>query len=509
MPGERLTRAELGWLLAQEARGAASALRAEVNELRASLRPPGLEPQADDKGRDSSHVVINWVNEPRATSGATSDELLAPGSTKSLVDEPPESAAEERASAVPGERHLNVIDEAIDMLATLQQPAAPKSKRRGRIDLAALLYDLAPNCRLSIEPGAGTEVIGDEHELRRMFHLLLNQQTGGSGEGATLNTIEIRRQAQWIHISVELGPDTAAANDLERRWLSRMAAKHGGRLELHGRRQRVILPAETSSHEEVDQLKRELEQAQLLGEVYARELATALSHDSSIPPQSAGTALNPSLTAAPAPNVLVASLAAALVPTLKAVSREGHAGGALSASTLEAVDALKAQFQYVLEADEPARRLELRELVQQAAQTAGHRGSKRGVHLQVDLSAAGGEGIGAADEPLLVATSPRPFAALLALLIEQALHATPSGGTVYVTLVPRDKSVLVRVADPGPAIPQSLADGVMAGSVDPASVGRPAGPALLIAAHLAARLGATLSLGADAQHATAEVGLPR
>ncbi len=227
---------------------------------------------------------------------------------------------------MPGERHLNALDEAISLLATLQQPAQAKAKRRGRIDLAALLYDLAPNCNLSIEPGAGTEVIGDEHELRRMFHLLLNQSMGGVGEDATLRTIELRRQNQWIHIRVELGPDTAATSDVERRWLSRMAVKHGGRLELHGRKQVVILPAESSNQEEVEQLKRELQQAQLLGEAYAKELATALSHDSSVAEPgrlSLDDAFAASMNEAKYddPYVAMRSLAAAVLPVFQRLAR--------------------------------------------------------------------------------------------------------------------------------------------------------------------------------------------
>src|SRR5690606_9155449 len=110
-------------------------------------------------------------------------------------------STDDRVSSLPGERHLNALDDAITLLSTLQQQNPPRSKRRGRLDVAALLYDLAPNIKLSIEPGAGTEVIGDEHELRRMFHLLLNQSTGGSAEGTTLNSIDIRRQDDSIHIS--------------------------------------------------------------------------------------------------------------------------------------------------------------------------------------------------------------------------------------------------------------------------------------------------------------------
>ena len=511
MPGERLTRAELGWLLAQEARGAASALRAEVKELRASLSPPALE-QPEGQALPPPAPVIRWVDDRKSETPASSGNAVAraSSSTSGPRSERTADASEDRISALPGERHLNVLDEAIDLLATLQQPTGPKSKRRGRIDLASLLYDLAPNCRLSIEPGAGTEVIGDEHELRRMFHLLLNQQTGGSGDGATLNTIEIRRQNQWVHVSVELGPDTAAANDLERRWLSRMAVKHGGRLELHGRRQQVILPAESSNQEEVDQLKRELEQAQLLGEVYARELATALSHESSIPPKP-GTTAPVSAPQIAAPGIAMATIASILVPMLNAVSREAHAGGALSPATLELVDTLKGQFQYVLAGHEPARRVDLVELLQQVTASGNERGSKRGVRVLLEPAAdAPEQQENSGAKAMTVSSSPRTLNGLLTLLVDHGISATPTGGTVKLTvLADNPDGIALRVADQGPAIPQSLIDGLLAGSVDPASVGRPSGPALLIATHLGNQLGATLRLGSDAEHALVDVLLPR
>src|SRR5690606_4998480 len=85
-------------------------------------------------------------------------------------------------------------------------------------------------------------------------------------------------QDEWVKVTVELGPDISATAELERRWLSRMAVRHGGRLELEGGTESLLLPADGASDQrEVIELRKELEQAQQLGEAYARELATMLS----------------------------------------------------------------------------------------------------------------------------------------------------------------------------------------------------------------------------------------
>jgi hypothetical protein len=222
---ERLTRHEISWLLAQEARGAARALREGVSQLRQG----------------------------------------PPGETR-IVNAPSEAPAVETT--------LDALDDAISMLSDLNTAGRGGKARRGRIDLAALLMDLTPSTRIAIEPGAGTEVFGDEQDLRRMLNMLVTQ-AGSTQSGAA--EVTIRRQAEWVKISVELGPD-AGAQELERRWLSRMATRHGGWVELEGGTQAIFLPADGASDQrEVVELRKELEQAQQLGEAYARELATVLS----------------------------------------------------------------------------------------------------------------------------------------------------------------------------------------------------------------------------------------
>jgi anti-sigma regulatory factor (Ser/Thr protein kinase) len=436
--------------LAQEARGAASALRAEVKELRNSLRPP-----------------------PPPTSPAVR-----------ISEMDASTPQEDRISTLPGERHLNALDDAINLLAHLQQHTSPRPKRRGRIDLAALLYDLAPDIKLSIEPGAGTEVIGDEHELRRMFHLLLNQSMGGGGEGTNLNTINIRRQDQWIHISVELGPDTAATSDLERRWLSRMALKHGGHLELRGRRQVVVLPAETSNREEVDQLKRELQQAQLLGEAYAKELATALSTEPVMPSSESAPTAPPSLKHWSDP---LRALARALLPTLQAVSRPNP-----PPSALEALEGWAHQLSLVTEEDDTSLRINVSQVLTQVIAASSSLASKRQIRI-VDVSKLE---LG----PARVNAPTQTLTSLLTLLVEHALSATPSGGLVTLGVHQRDARIVIEVTDQGAAIPATLSHALIHGSIDARSLGRPAGAALLLAAALAERIGADMTVSSETEH---------
>src|SRR5262245_43016446 len=123
---DRLTKNELTWLLTQEARTAAQKLRLGVG-----ISSVGNEPQA-----------------------------------------PPPLNPEESSSGV--ESTLNQLDEAVSMLASLH--GHPMSRgRRGKIDLAALVWEVAPEARVQLEMGEGTTVFGDEAELRRMLHVLISQ----------------------------------------------------------------------------------------------------------------------------------------------------------------------------------------------------------------------------------------------------------------------------------------------------------------------------------------------
>jgi hypothetical protein len=241
----RLTQDELEGLLAQQARGSARSLRSDPSEL---------VPDPEDRP-SASLLLLDRVSdlplEPIF--------LEAPSSERQPVSE--------RRSERP---------EALSRAELAPQTSRGRA-RRGRIDLAALLYEFAPQGRFSIGPGSGTEVVGNEEDLRRVLQLMILQSPSMSDDrGETQRSVDVRREGDWIRVSVDLGPDISLIHDAERRWLHRVAIRHGGRFELRGSTQCLLLPADASSHAEVEALQRELEQAQLLGETYARELASVI-----------------------------------------------------------------------------------------------------------------------------------------------------------------------------------------------------------------------------------------
>jgi signal transduction histidine kinase len=438
VPKDRLTRHELSWLLAQEARGAAHALREGVTQLK------------------------------------------QPGPTiESRVSEAP-----------PVETNLDALDDAINMLSALNSANKGKA-RRGRIDLAALLYEVAPGARIAIEPGAGTEVFGEESDMRRMFHLLVNQSdatmTGSDGPAE----VTIRRQGEWVRIRVELGPDTLAAAELERRWLSRMATRYGGWVELEGGTQSIFLPADGASDQrEVVELRKELEQAQQLGEAYARELASVVaagdtrSELPTTPPERREERLE-----------LLQSTALALQRSLKhwfdglRADTASFIGEAAEASPLahrlSSGSELLFDLALVTECrvNETPSNVDMVELAHEALSAVEQRAARHDVSLEFVLP-----------PKALIETRPSQVRVMLRALLHHALHATPRGGMVRLSLIPTELGLLVTVEDGGPTVPEASRADVLQHRVDPASFGRPAGVALLVADAVGNALGGTLAM---------------
>lgn len=433
MPTERLTRHEISWLLAQEARGAAKTLRTEVDQLR------------------------------------------APG--------------EVRSGGPPVETALDALEDTIEMLSTLNTGARGKG-RRGRIDLASLLFEIAPNARVAIAPGAGTEVFGEESELRRMLHLLVGQAGARVPAQAEIE-VKIRRQGDFVRISADLGPDTAALGELERRWLSRMALRHGGSVELEGGTHSILLQADGAiDQREVTELRKELEQAQQLGEAYARELASVLSVGdvrTESPPAGRGD---------PERSQGVRSLATAthraLRGLLDGLKVEFEARGAPQA------DAAQDAWQRLTTAQELLAELGSfadlptdpeRETLDVAAElrAAVTQVEGRAARTQVTLEAtllAGAE--------LSVARAPLNL--LLRSLLLHAISATPRGGKVSVALYRTELGLALSVIDGGPSIAEASRWQVIRHQTDPTRLGRPAGVSLVLADALAITLPADLEL---------------
>lgn len=438
MSQERLTRHEITWLLAQEARGAAKTLRDEV----------------------SSEKSDPVASEPRLQ---------------------------------PVESTLDALDDAIEMLSALNTGQRGKP-RRGRIDLAALLYDIAPNARISIEPGAGTEVLGEEADLRRMLSVLVTQ---ASSDGTAQTEVHIRRQGDSVKISVELGPDVATTGELERRWLSRMAVRHGGRVELEGGTQSVFLQADGASDQrEVTELRRELEQAQQLGETYARELATMLATGDlrSDPP--------PPLATKPSGERLATlrGVCAALERSTRSLADALRADAALAhdmapdaveltqtlARRSHALHDLAVELGHIAECpldDSPAE-VELAKELSLLQRALATRAERDGLIIEFDL----------AEEPLVLRAHRPLLVLLLRLLLSHALAATPRGGVVRVRASRAATTVTLAIEDGGPAVPDGIAEAVVRQKLDPTSVGRPGGIALLAADAVSLALGGELVL---------------
>jgi signal transduction histidine kinase len=390
---------------------------------------------------------------------------------------------------------LNALDDAIGMLSELEAaPGSRAASRRGRIDLAALLLEFAPTASLSIEPGAGTEVFGEEGDVRRMLHVLASQATfaGSTHDEAA---VRILREGDFIRLTVNLGPDVSASAELERRWLSRMATRMGGSIELEGGTLSLLLPADTTTGE-VEGLRKELEQAQQLGEAYARELANAFA---AAEPRENESRTEPHDVAARRFELLL-SVAAALHRPLAALvqgaeEQQISKDGAPSRRQATVHDLLADLHRLTAcPRTETAIAVDLaRTLRSVVAENEGH-AARQGVRVQLEA-------------PIALVTRIRPAALSLLLrgLLAQAIDATPRDGNVIVRLSESDGRPTVSVIDGGPVVPAAARAELLEHRVDPTALGRPPGMALLVAHVAAAYLGGRVVLGQSSSGAATAV----
>jgi two-component system, OmpR family, sensor kinase len=475
----KLTRQELGWLLTQEAQGAAERLRMGVQVLK-SHAPPAMTPGPND---------------------------------------PPVDAT------------LDALDEAMRMLSTIHKVPSQGRGRRGRIDLASLMWEVAPEARVSIEPGGGTEISGDEAEIRRMMHLLVGH---GSGAGSA---VTVRREGDEVKVSVVLGPDRSGTADTERAWLNRMAIRYGGTYDLEGGMEIISLPADGAvDAREREVLRKELEEARKQGEAYARELAQAFAEGegqvsaSTFPPPVQGEGGSPVATLVR----FAGGIAAELRPLLSQVSRDLAAlRGAGPESRARNLDAASSD-----EKSEPIRRRvrEAHEIVVGLAELGEidtnetpsevdlvdiARAAVRALAPQIERSGVAvtvatiPEGDGVVVKARL---APRAAQLLVRALVGQAILATSAGQPVRVTVVAagakEGASVELSatggprlfVDDAGASVPHHARRGFVGLEVEPSTYGRPSSVSLFVSSELAAWQGALLELG-DAPLGGLRVGL--
>jgi hypothetical protein len=389
------------------------------------------------------------------------------------------------------------------MLSNLNQrssasmAAAAAAPRRGRIDVAALLVEIAPDARVSIEPGSGTEVYGDEADFRRMFQVLVGH---GSGEGSSVN---VRRDGDLVKVSVLLGPDSSPTAETERAWLSRMAMRYGGRHELEGGNEVVSFPAEGSQERsEREALQRELDEVRRQGEVYARELAAVFERGeevattSTYPPSPPARAWQDRFAAV---TKVCAGVAAELRATLLP--------GAKELATMRASEVSDAQLETLrrrmahardivasvesvgsVPAEELAVEIDLADLARGAARECARFADRAEVKVDVKT---GGDGAARA----YVRLAPKAAAALARELVAHAVQASPRGSTVGVSVVADDPAgPRLVVDDAGSPLPASARRSFLALETHAGAYGRPSGLPIFMAAELASCLGARLEL---------------
>jgi len=478
----RLTRQELGWLLTQEAQGAAERLRRGVQVLKSKPPPPP----------------------PTITPVTTNDDSSSPPS----------------GPGIGVEASLAALDDVMLMLSSLHAKPAAGRGRRGRIDVASLLWEVAPEARVSIEPGSGTEVFCDEGEIRRMLHVLVGH---GSGLGSS---VMIKREGDDVRVSVVLGPDSSATAETERAWLSRMAIRYGGRYELEGGAETLVLPAEdASARDERNALRKELDEARKQGEAYARELAAvfaqgeemaAVTSQSSFPPAS----IAPGNERFAVVNRFAGGIAAELRALLSPLGREIQSLKSMappspgmssrpppppgSTGSLEGDDRVEAMRRRLvsvqdflsglaavgeLDPAEPVVDIDVADLTRTAVRGLGARVERYGVDVDVD----------APETRVVTRAAPRGIAVLLREVIAQAIAATSRDGRVKITISDRTAVLGVRITidDSGPALPASARRALLGLELDPGTYGRPTAVPLYIAAEIASWQGGLLEL-ADA-----------
>lgn len=435
---ERLTRNELTWLLAQEARTAADKLRQKV------------------------------IIKPETESTGSADEAKHP----TIV-----------------ETTLNKLDEAVDMLASLHGHAATPRGRRGKVDITALLWEVAPEARVQIEMGEGTTVFGDESELRRMLLLMLSQ-TGDPAHGQGTAEINIRREKDEVRVSVHLGPDQSATFETERSWLSRMAIKYGGHLELDGSMQTLVLPADVDrQRQELENLKRELAAAQQQGEEYARELA-AMFASTSMKPTPASPSIEPvsseglvSLVAGT--RVLGSELRgifSAITRDLLPLRDRKDEVGEVIASAMRHVTAASETMTDLARLGscpigELPRHADVADALREVVRDDIGRAARHDVRVTVvaPTNAYDVVPIGA-------------LSVLMHALLGHAVNASPPGSEVVVTLTEEETLWSLTFDDAGHNVPVAARKGVLSRDFEALATGRPTGIALVAAISIAAHV---------------------
>jgi signal transduction histidine kinase len=258
-----------------------------------------------------------------------------------------------------------------------------------------------------------------------------------------------------------------------------------------------LLPADGASDQrEVVELRKELEQAQQLGEAYARELATMIAAGE-MPSEPPPRPLTPSgerfETLACAAGALSRPLQWLIEgfrsDTAELTEALGDGHPAVQSLVQRASRGAELLFEIervaqCSELDAPTR-FDVSEVIRELGSAFEGRAARHGVELSVQ-----------AKEPIQVRHPRNLVALLIRSLIDNAIQATPRGSEVLVRLRPsRSGGARLTVEDGGPVIPAAHRTDLIRRRVDPSSLGRPNGLSLLVADAAAALLGVELGLG--------------
>jgi signal transduction histidine kinase len=385
---------------------------------------------------------------------------------------------------------LDALDDTMKMLSSLHNRPVRVTGRRGRVDLAALLWEVAPGARAAIEPGSGTEVFGDEAELRRMLQLLVEHGSGSESQ------VTIKREGDMVRVAVVLGPDATATAEAERAWLSRMATRYGGRLDLEGGMEIFTLPADAERVER-QALEKELDEARKQGEAYARELAATFTTSeegvtpSTFPPPLAGTDVGDRVAVlVRISGGIAAELRSLLMPAVReiaALAKDDETKFETIRSELAHAQDLAHTLATLGEIDvqELPGPVSVGEIVAKQVSQLGGRAARAGVTVNiVDETQAKSH----------ARASLRAITALIDGLLAQAIQASPRASTVTVGVTDAERGPSVFVDDAGPPLPKAARRPFVGLETEPGTYGRPTSLPLYVAAALASWQGATFEL---------------
>ncbi|MFO0550110.1 MAG: sensor histidine kinase [Polyangiaceae bacterium] len=560
MSGERLTRTELSWLLTQEAKSAAEKLRKGVGLITPATpvkdgapdSKAEAKPGPESRGEPRSHQIIppapivreqRDVTPPPSAVAPVSGSSGSPASpvSQSSTPSPPIVSTSTAREALPPkelvvkesgpssrdavhvnffnedtgvESVLNRLDETMSMLASLygNQPRG----RRGKIDVAALLWEIAPEARFQIEMGKGLVVLGDEAELRRMLHVLM--ALGGDPTTLGAVAVSVRRDDNDIRIAVELGPDKTRGFEAETQWLSRMATRYGGHWMLEGNSNMLLLPA-ADPEPEVDELRRELAAAQAQGEAYARELAAVMSSRSEPPPPRSSSSVGPAPSdSLPSLGGMARSLVTDVRGILSAIGREmaplrergrwgdrdaeiseigASVGRHVTAASEVVSDLARLAGMPLFELPAPCN---VAELIRDVVKGEQLRATRHGVTIHVDL-------------PNQVHDDVLPVGSVHILfqeLLNSAVSVSHADSRVYVAMTDSSSGVVVTIDDSGPSLTSKAKTGAIARDFDALVQERAAALPLIAAFAIASHLHAPLTLEDSPRGGTrARVVFPR